>query len=402
MTATCDSSPAAPRHPAPAALPAPSPSTSPPTSHPASPSARDRRDAAEPRVARVVAQHRGRWLVAPDDAPGERPRPAILAGAFRHASADAAEAHPVVGDRVVLAPAPPGAADPPGAPGAAGAIARSRGVLPRRGTIRRRAASSETRAQLLAANVDVVLVTTPLGEPLNARRVERYATVAWDGGAVPVLVLTKSDACADPAGAVAAARAAVPGVDVVAVSAHTGDGLAALAAWLAPGRCAVLLGGSGAGKSTLANRLLGEARLRTGAVRADGAGRHTTIHRELVVLPGGALLVDTPGLRELGVWKGGDDPGAAALEATFADVAALADACRFADCAHEAEPGCAVRAAVGDGRLAAGRLAAWHRLVRELAHLARRQEPRAVARRQAHDRAMARALRAVVRTKRGG
>jgi ribosome biogenesis GTPase len=198
-------------------------------------------------------------------------------------------------------------------------------------------------------------------------------------------VLTKADLVADAASVAASARLAVPGVDVVALSAATGAGLDDLARHLPPRRTLVLLGKSGAGKSTLVNALLGTARMATRAVRADGKGRHTTTHRELIALEGGALLVDTPGVRELGLWGAGDG-----VEAAFADVESLGTGCRFADCAHGGEPGCAVAAAVASGALDAERLAAWHKLRRELAHLARRTDPRAAAAHDARTRALMR------------
>jgi ribosome biogenesis GTPase / thiamine phosphate phosphatase len=186
----------------------------------------------------------------------------------------------------------------------------------------------------------------------------------------------------------------VPGVDVVALSSMTGAGIDALERLLQPGRTAVLLGPSGAGKSTLVNRLLGAERLRTAEVREDGKGRHTTTHRELVRLPGGALLIDTPGMRELQLWDA--DTG---LGAAFADIYALSDECRFRDCRHETEPGCAVRAAVAEGRLPADRLEHWRQLERELAWLARRQDQLAAAADRARTKSVQRLLRQHLRRK---
>jgi ribosome biogenesis GTPase len=246
-------------------------------------------------------------------------------------------------------------------------------VLPRRSAIIRQApADRGTDAQVLAANVDVALVVVALtDEELNTRRLDRFLTLAWDSGTVPVVVLTKADRCDDVPTAVAEVRAATLGVDVVALSGLTGEGVEALDAHLAPGSTAVLLGMSGAGKSTLANRLLGADRLATKDVRADGRGRHTTTHRELLRLPSGALLVDTPGIRELGLWDA--DEG---LAETFGDIEELAAGCRFGDCQHETEPGCAVLEAVETGELEPGRLESYRKLQRELAHLARKQDIR--------------------------
>jgi ribosome biogenesis GTPase len=235
------------------------------------------------------------------------------------------------------------------------------------------------RLQVLAANVDLVLVTCPADRP-SIDRVERETVLAWDAGAEPVVLVTKSDL--DRAGAdalVAALRARLVGVEVIETSAlanHGDDdgGLAAVAALLAPDRTAVVLGPSGAGKSTLINAWLGEERLPTGAVRdEDARGRHTTTARELVVLPGGGVVIDTPGLRSLGL---GTDREVG-MAAAFSDIEALAEGCRFRDCAHEAEPGCAVRAAVEAGELDADRFASYAKLARELAYEERRVDPAA-------------------------
>jgi ribosome biogenesis GTPase len=210
-------------------------------------------------------------------------------------------------------------------------------------------------------------------------------------------VLTKRDLAEDIDAAIAEAVRSAPGVDVVAVSALTGDGVDRLAAHLVPGRTAVLLGSSGAGKSTLVNRLLGEERQRTAAVRDDGKGRHTTTRRELVSLATGALLIDTPGMRELQLWTSDDG-----LESAFADVAEFAGRCRFRDCVHESEPGCAVREAVEVGRLPPERLAHWHQLRRELAYLARKQDELAGAEQRANIKSLTRGLRSRLRDKYGG
>ncbi|HEX6041265.1 ribosome small subunit-dependent GTPase A [Longimicrobium sp.] len=321
--------------------------------------------------ARVVAEHRGRYVV--DDGAGERP--ATLAGRLRH-HVRAREDLPATGDWVAL---------DAGADGAASIHA----VLPRRGAFLRKAAGEATEAQVLAANVDVALIATALPADLSERRIERYLALAWESGAVPVVLLTKADLAMDADAAARAVRAVAPGVDVAAVSSVTGDGLDALGRWLRPGRTAVLLGSSGVGKSTLANRLMGGEVLRTGAVREDGKGRHTTTHRQLLTLASGALLIDTPGMRELQLWSA--DTG---LDAAFADVEALAAGCRFADCGHDAEPGCAVRAAAERGALDPARLASWQRLRRELAWLATRQDEAAAAQEKARVRSIHRAQRA--------
>lgn len=264
-----------------------------------------------------------------------------------------------------------------------------RGLVPRRTAFIRKAAGRETAPQVVAANIDVVCIAAPLDASVNVRRLERYLAVAWESGAVPVIVLTKADVCADLDTAIAAVRSSAPGIDVIALSAATGQGLKALDPHLAPARTVALLGASGVGKSTLANALLGENRLATGAVDAEGRGRHTTTHRELVQLPSGALLIDTPGMRELGLF-GADD----GLAAAFEDIDTLAASCHFADCAHDTEPGCAVRTAVP-----ADRLEHWRALQRELAHQATRLDAQAQAREKARDKMLCRAYRAEVRRK---
>lgn len=270
-----------------------------------------------------------------------------------------------------------------------------RAILPRTSCLVRRAAGGERRAQLLAANIDLVLVVEGLDRGANPRRIERAAAVAWDSGATPVAVLTKADLAADPAAEVAAVAAAVPFVDVVCTSAADGAGMNELRRRLAPGVTAAMLGPSGAGKSTLANALLGSDRQAVAAVRrGDRKGRHTTTSRELLALPGGGCLIDTPGLRELGLWLTSE-----AVEGAFADVEALAAGCRFADCRHQGEPGCAVDEAVRSGALDAGRLVGYQRLRREAERLERLEAPRGLAEARAHDRRFARLVRSVLRHK---
>jgi ribosome biogenesis GTPase len=327
--------------------------------------------------ARVIAEHRDRYVVR--TARGERA--AVLAGRLRHHSR-AREDRPATGDWVSV--------------DEGDGTAAIHAVLPRRGLFRRKAAGETTEAQVLAANVDVALIAAALPDDVKARRIERYMALAWESGAVPVVLLTKADLVDDVDAALRGVRAIAPGVDVAAVSAVTGEGMDALARWLLPGRTAVLLGSSGAGKSTLTNLLLGEEALRTGAVREDGKGRHTTTHRQLVQLRNGALLIDTPGMRELQLWSA--DTG---LESAFADVEALAARCRFGDCAHQSEPGCAVRAAAEAGTLDPARLESWRRLRRELDWLEIRQDEAATAAERARVKTLHRALRAHTRHKYG-
>ena len=243
-------------------------------------------------------------------------------------------------------------------------------VLPRRTAIVRSSASRTSHGQVLAANVDTVLITVALAAPLNPGRVERLITLAWESGARPVIVLTKADLTDQIAAVRAEVEALAPGAEVVAVSAVSGAGMDRLTALLTG--TAVLLGPSGTGKSTLGNALLGEHMLATGAVRAqDGKGRHTTVRRELVPLPGGGVLIDTPGLRGIGLFDAADGLGQ-----TFAEIERLAEDCRFADCGHETEPGCAVRAAIEAGALTERRLSSYRKLQRENEWAAARSDAR--------------------------
>ncbi|HEY7420779.1 MAG TPA: ribosome small subunit-dependent GTPase A [Gaiellaceae bacterium] len=251
-----------------------------------------------------------------------------------------------------------------------------RAVLPRRSAIVRNAASdhlNKTSSQTLAANVDVAFVVSSLGPDLEPRRIERYLVTIWESGASPEIVLTKADRLDDPWPLVAEVEAVALGVPVHVVSAVTDQGCDALRARIPATATAVLLGSSGVGKSTLVNRWLGEEAMATKETRVDDdEGRHTTTHRQLLVLPGGGLVIDTPGLRELQLW----DVGSAALDATFADVEELAADCRFADCTHTHEPACAVLGAVESGELPSERLHSWRKLQRELRAIAMRQDAR--------------------------
>jgi ribosome biogenesis GTPase len=312
-------------------------------------------------IARVVEEQRGSYRLLSEDTE----YPAELAGRLRHQVEARAEL-PAVGDWVRAVA---------GAPGTGRAVIRE--VLPRRSRISRGAAGNPTEEQVLAANVDTAFIVTSLNLDLNTRRLERYVTLARNGGVTPVILLTKADLCADPETAVTEVAAATPGVAVHAMSVWLGQGLENLAPYLAPEKTCVLLGSSGAGKSTIVNHLLGAEALRVAPVReSDGRGRHTTTHREMLRLPGGALLIDTPGLREIQLWNG-DEEGR--LEQAFGDIVSLATACRFKDCRHQTEPGCAVKAAVAEGTLEPGRLASHAKLQRELAFLERKQDKRAQA-----------------------
>src|SRR6185369_4256658 len=307
--------------------------------------------------ARVVAQHRSHYIVSD----GMLDRRAVPRGALR-AGLDTSAVLPAVGDWVAIR----GASSP----------ALIEALLSRRSAFVRQRAGSAIASQVVAANIDLALIATAVVGDLNPRRLERYVTIAWESGAVPLVLLTKADLVT--ADELAQARsmlsAAAPGVDVLPVSTRTGEGLDALGRRLLPACTAVLVGSSGVGKSSLVNTFLGGERLATASVRADGRGRHTTTHRELVRLESGALLIDTPGMRELQLWSDGDG-----LASSFADVDTLAERCRFRDCAHGSEPGCAVRAAVEAGSLEAERLESYFKLRREIERHARLTDPRAMA-----------------------
>jgi ribosome biogenesis GTPase len=241
-------------------------------------------------------------------------------------------------------------------------------LLPRRTKVSRKTPWLKAEEHILVANVDMVLLVSGLDADFNPRRLERYLIAAWDSGADPVIVLTKLDVLDDPAKLAEAEEVAV-GVPVLPVSNVTGEGIDAVRALLRPAKSFVLLGSSGTGKSTLANRLAGREVMAIGGLRNDGRGRHTTRHRQLLVLPDGSILIDTPGLRELQVWEGD-------VDAAFADIAELAAACRFNDCAHSSEPGCAVQEALASGALDEERWASYLKLQRELRSIEARSNHR--------------------------
>jgi ribosome biogenesis GTPase len=243
-------------------------------------------------------------------------------------------------------------------------------VFDRRTALVRRAAGTEAEPQVVAANVDLFFIVTAATRDFNPRRIERYVAAVLDSGADPVIVLNKIDVGDAVDSMVSEASTIAPGVPVICTSAVTAEGMQELRAHLAPGRTVALVGSSGVGKSSIVNRLLGDAAQAIRSTRHDEKGRHTTTRRDLIEIPGGGLLIDTPGMREFGLL---DDAGG--VDTLFADIAALAAQCRFADCSHQSEPGCAVRAAVDGGELDPDRLQSYRKLQREAAAAARRRDP---------------------------
>jgi ribosome biogenesis GTPase len=322
---------------------------------------------ADASVARVVAQHRAGYEIH-DGAAAFNAQPAPR---FLKRGIDPTE-RPAVGDFVLIVP---------------GAPPQIERVLPRRTVLSRAAAGERHERQLIAANIDSVIVMNGLDGDLNAARIERYLVLIGESGATPVVVLTKADRAENVDVAVAALRLRVPPqVEILAVNAKSQESIAPLVKYLGTGDTAVLVGSSGVGKSTLTNTLLGEARQATKAVREhDSRGRHTTTHRALIMLPSGGCLIDTPGMRELKL-TGEED----LAEGQFADIEALAQQCRFGDCSHQSEPGCAVRAALEDGRLDPERWQNYLKLRDELAAAADSLE--AQMRRKSEERVLTKAL----------
>jgi len=294
-------------------------------------------------LARVTEQHREIYTVAGEN--GEMP--ASVSGRFAYGAAGSAD-FPAVGDWVML--------DRPD--GSAGGAVIHR-VLPRQSAFLRKAAGTAHETQVVAANIDVVFICMSLNADFNLRRLERYLSVAWDSMATPVIVLTKADLCPDIPAKLRGVSAVSVGTDVLVCSCLEEDGYRGVRARIPSGKTAAFIGSSGVGKSTLINRLLGRELLDTKEVRKDDRGRHTTTHRQLLLLPGGGIVIDTPGMREL-------QPESGKLSKSFEDIAALSLRCRYGDCSHTAEPGCAVKAALETGELSMERFESYEKLRKEL------------------------------------
>lgn len=298
-------------------------------------------------VGRITLQEKGMYRIRTSI--GEEN--ALVSGKFQF-DAQSPSDYPAVGDYVMV-----NCADPD--------TAIIHQVLPRKSLFVRKAAGTSKTEQVVAANIDTVFLCMSLNNDFNLRRLERYLAVAWESGADPVVVLTKADLCADLPQKQREVGAIAMGVEILTTSAMESDGYRQIMPYITEGRTVAFVGSSGVGKSTLINRLLGEERLATDGLRNDDKGHHTTTHRELLFLPNGAMVIDTPGMRELGMWD-----AASGVGQTFGDIEELAARCRFRNCSHSGEPGCAVRAAIRSGELDSGRWQSYQKLKNENSYAA--------------------------------
>ena len=294
-------------------------------------------------VGRIVSQEKGLYRLVTSN--GEKL--AEVSGKFMYNAASVSD-YPAVGDFVMVDW------------NASGGNAVIHQILPRKSCFTRKAAGDARQEQIVAANIDTVFLCMSLNNDYNLRRLERYLSIAWDSGAVPVIVLTKFDLCEDLDEKISEVSSVALGVDILVTTAVEASGYEQLRSYIGEGKTVAFIGSSGVGKSTLINRLLGEARLDTQGLRNDDKGRHTTTHRELILLPGGGMVIDTPGMRELGMWD-----SAAGINQTFGEIEELASRCRFHDCTHGTEPDCAIRKALSDGTLSEERWVSYQKLKAE-------------------------------------
>jgi ribosome biogenesis GTPase / thiamine phosphate phosphatase len=306
-------------------------------------------------VARVVIESRNSYILQSENAELS----AEITGKLRYRAIERQD-FPAVGDWVVIR-----AREREG-------TASIYEILPRKSKFSRKNVGAETVEQIVATNVDTVFLVSGLDGDFNPRRIERYLILAWESGTNPVIVLNKADVCPNLEACLREVSAVALSVPIITISAATSQGLEALKPYLQPGQTVALLGSSGVGKSTITNQLMGETVQTVQTVRqGDNRGKHTTTHRELMVLPTGGLIIDTPGMRELQIWTG--DEG---ISGTFADIEELAQQCRFSDCQHQREPGCAVGQALQDGRLDKSRFLNYQKLQKELKYMERKQDQR--------------------------
>lgn len=297
-------------------------------------------------LGRVTQQHRGMYKVVSEESELD----AVVSGKFAHESEDSTE-FPTVGDWVML--------DRTEGSSGSGVI---HNVLPRKTALARMSAGASQTGQMIAANIDTIFLCMSLNDDFNLRRMERYLTMAWDSMAMPVIVLTKADLCDDLSAKLSELAEISFGVEVLVSSAEDESGYKQVESFIEKGKTVAFIGSSGVGKSTLINKLVGEEVLATSSIREDDSkGRHTTTHRQLLVLPSGGIVIDTPGMRELQIYTGN-------ISKTFEDIEEIAANCRFADCSHNTEPGCAVKQAISDGSLSPERFESYLKLQREVSY----------------------------------